>query len=502
MRVVTSDKKITNLTSQEVSDSVERVRVTNGSNRAHAAVCDMPPVAQWDQIVHNEFVDGINKGMLIPIWVRTLIGPAYGRNGYTKSDDSHGVVEVLVRSVHDFDWSMNLTQYDSTDPMNSDSAGPSDPLARLKWGQRLGVQTGFPFRAELAVPYLSCGPTWQDVLSKGHHEYEMVGAVVCKYPIFHEYTYHRDSEVYQVLLVDIPTSRADFMSALETKMSSLGGELDEVWQAHKAEKYLPYVDGEFTNRADDADLLHQRCLLYRDGATGKWFATAMRGGSNGYTNIVSAGFTYYDNGQKVSFISLNLLCPRVTGGSWSEYVEADPSRADLLGFVYQGDTDVNDPILMGILMPLCESFTSAEKHPTWFDADGNGIPSEFFLTTSTSLRKFDSAALYESHEYWESKPSNNSIRTDNPNLTINENGTYSYLSQGANPTQFGVDVLENYSLFDNTETIDQPVSSSAYHRAGNVNASLGFGALSTVRVWRDVSAELKTMLISDAKDMF
>jgi hypothetical protein len=502
MRVVTSNRKITNLPLQQVTDSVDRVRVTNGSNRANAGACDMPPVSQWDQIQHNEFISGINKGQLIPVWVRSANGTPYGRAGYTKSDSSDVAVEVMVRSIHDFGWSCNKSKYGTTDPIHADSDGGTDQLARLKWGERKGTQTGFPFRAELTVTWINIGPGYQNAVEAGHHEYEMVGAVVCKYPVFHEYAYHSNAEVRQLFVVDVPTSRNDFMISLDRKMASLGGELAELWATHKTEKYLPYADGKYTEHADDRDLLHQRGLLYRDGVTGKWFATAFRGGNNGYSGLAHAGFTGINDGVVTNHYSVNLCFPTAVNESFSEWI-ADGSRAtsDIVGFAYYGDTDTSDTKLMDLLMPLCESFTSAEKHPTWFDEDGKGIPSEFFLQTPVSSRKFGAAAFYESHDYWESK-GNTPIRTNNPDLRINENGTYSYLSMGDAAPEFGPQVLEDLGLYDDADLVDKPGGSSSYHYAHNVNSSLLSSTWSTVRVWRDVTAVLKDMLISDAKDTY
>jgi hypothetical protein len=156
---------------------------------------------------------------------------------------------------------------------------------------------------------------------------------------------------------------------------------------------------------------------------------------------------------------------------------------------------------MNLLMPLCESFTSAEKHPTWFDADGKGIPSEFFLQTPATGRKFDAAAFYESHDYWESK-GNSPISMSNPNLRINENGTYSYLSAGEAAPEFGPQALDDMDLYDISDEVDKPGGSSQYHLVDNINTSLLSSKWATVRVWRQVTAELKDMLISDAKDTY
>jgi hypothetical protein len=460
----------------------------------------MPTVDQWDQIEHNQFIDGINKGQLIPVWVRSVEAGAYGRAGFTLSSPSQDSVEVIVRSIHDFGWSMNKSVYGDADKANVDSNGSPDALARLKWGERKGVQTGFPFRAELTVPWLCCGPQFQNAATVGHHEYEMVGAVVCKYPVFHEVATHAEGHVYQVFILDIPTSRNDFMLSLDSKMTSIGGDIADVWTAHKAEKYLPFADERYSAQADDDDLVHQRGLLYRDGGTGKWFATRLSGGNNGYGNsMLQGGFNAYESGTFHGCSSLNLCFVKPAEGSFSDYLA---SRPDLSPFVYHGDTDTNDAKLMSLLMPLCESFTSAEKYPTWFDADGKGIPSEFFLQTGVTTSKFDAAALYESHDYWESKGANNQIKASNPNLRINENGTFSWISGGDGGPEYGPETLETVSLYAYDDVIDKPGGSNAWHVASNVNSSLGEGKWSTTRVWREVTEELKTMLIDDAKSMY
>jgi hypothetical protein len=352
------------------------------------------------------------------------------------------------------------------------------------------------------VTWLNVGPSFQNVGSVGHHEYEMVGAVVCKYPVFHEYAFHSNAEVKQMFIVDVPTSRNDFMLSLDQKMTSIGGDLADLWSAHKVDRYLPYADGKFTEQADDRDLLHQRGLLYRDGVTGKWFATGFRGGNNGYGGLPTVGFTGIKDGVLSNYYGVNLCFPTAANESFSEWLsQGTRATSDFVGFTYYGDTDTSDTKLMDLLMPLCESFTSVEKHPTWFDADGKGIPSEFFLQTSVSGRKFNASALYESHDYWESK-GGSPISLDNPNLRINENGTYSYISAGEGAPEIGPTDLEGVALFDDAEQVDKPGGSSAYHFANNVNASCLASKWATVRVWRDVTATLKDMLIDDAKNTF
>jgi hypothetical protein len=74
MRIVTSDRKITSLASSTLEAMVERytwpttvTMAESSETRGNTLLRGMPRVENWDQIPHAEFVDGIDKGVLMPI---------------------------------------------------------------------------------------------------------------------------------------------------------------------------------------------------------------------------------------------------------------------------------------------------------------------------------------------------------------------------------------------------------------------------------------------------
>jgi hypothetical protein len=263
MRVVTSDKSITSISASVLADFIKPFDVNSDATAAqkestatNTMLHGLPALEDWDQIPHAEFVDSVNKGLVMPIWARTREEASESASyGYPAG---YATVTMQCMPI----WAMEALVFKSFQGTKMDSpvyTKMGNVLSDLESGE-------FPVRANIAhfvgneTPAKVC-----------RHDYEMVGALVFSAPNCIPVTYcdkpDDDTPARQFVTVfgDIPTNWYSFMQKVRDRMSRSRSIVHDTYLANEARYIDTIIKPHFEENQNREGCLTQPYSFFKDG---------------------------------------------------------------------------------------------------------------------------------------------------------------------------------------------------------------------------------------------
>jgi hypothetical protein len=263
MRVVTSDKSITSISASVLADFIKPFNIDSDATAAekeatvtNTMLYGLPALEDWDQIPHAEFVDAVNKGIVMPIWARTREEvPTQTSYGYPAG---YATVTMQCMPI----WAMETLVCKSFQGAALDSptfTRMGNILSDLESGE-------FPVRANIAHFVSNANPT-----AVCRHDYEMVGALVFSAPNCIPITYcdgpADDTPARQFVTVfgDIPTNWYSFMQKVRDRMSRSRSIVYDTYIANESRYIETIIRPHFEANQNREGCLTQPYSFFKDG---------------------------------------------------------------------------------------------------------------------------------------------------------------------------------------------------------------------------------------------
>lgn len=272
MRIVTSDRKITSLASSTLEAMVERytwpttvTMAESSETRGNTLLRGMPRVENWDQIPHAEFVDGIDKGVLMPIWARTVESTStqssYGYPKAYSTVDMHAMPIWALEAVVDKqfqDYNVNSANYTRLGNLLSDV----DADGKL----------AFPVRANIMHYVSNASPA-----HVARHQYEVVGGLVWNMPNCVPVTLVDDplnssypGGMSVVVFTDIPTNWSSFMNKIRARMERSRDVVNQTFLANQQRYIDDIIRPHFESNMNREECLTQPFCFFRNGTNSRF----------------------------------------------------------------------------------------------------------------------------------------------------------------------------------------------------------------------------------------
>jgi hypothetical protein len=236
--IVTSNRKITSLTASHIQSSIDTAFAS--ARHSGSVIRHFDDVANWPQVEHGAFINGIQEGTLLPVW----------------ANDTVSDLDCPFMFGHMWDGDVQYCIGGGADAISYESASA---ITNVNLAE-------FPIRSTRKHHSWRTN-TWQP------RNFQLVGGIPLPFQnvaVVHK-TLSGGDKIQQIFMVQHPTNWNQFRTAIDNKFVGAGGDVERVYTTNRARYMDTIIRPTFEDAADKEGCVNAHFAMSQE-KQGLWFA--------------------------------------------------------------------------------------------------------------------------------------------------------------------------------------------------------------------------------------